>query len=172
MGHYARVIRGVILVLLLVLLTLVEEVVVRSTEQKVAIQANLAVLVEVVLKNVLLELVYQDKEVMVDTKTTFGVVVVEVKVVLAYLHQTLLVALVLLQEMQIIMVLVEAVVVEVVLQAVALLVVVGVLEEVDKEHQALLDNFKLDNQELVVAAEEVQVTIVNQIVKALTEVVV
>ena len=109
---------------------------------------------------------------MVDTKTTFGVVVVEVKVVLVCLHQTLLVALVLLQEMQIIMVLVEAVVVEVVLQAVALLVVVGVLEEVDKEHQALLDNFKLDNQELVVAAEEVQVTIVNQIVKALTEVVV
>ena len=46
----------VILVLLLVLLTLVEEVVVRSTEQKVVIQANLAVLVEVVLKNVLLEL--------------------------------------------------------------------------------------------------------------------
>ena len=109
---------------------------------------------------------------MVDTKTTFMVVVVEVKVVLVCLHHTPAVALVHLLEMQITMVQTEVVEVEVVLQAVALLVVVGVLEEVDKEHQALLDNFKLDNQELVVAAEEVQVTIAHQIVKALTEVVV
>ena len=47
----------VILVLLLVLLTLAEVVVVRSTEQRVEHKANLAVLVEVVLKNVLLDLV-------------------------------------------------------------------------------------------------------------------